>query len=63
MLSLMESIYDVLRLLVSKGRGVLTDTEIAAAHAIIDRHEEARPVPAKAKAPQDDGQGGGQADG
>jgi hypothetical protein len=50
MLSSMETIYDVLRLLVAKGRPVLTDAEIALAHEIIDRHEAAAPVPDDAKA-------------
>lgn len=39
MLSSMETIFDVLRLLVAKARPVLTDAEITAAHKIIDDHE------------------------
>lgn len=44
MLSSMETIYDVVRLLVAKARPMLTDGEIALAHKIIDAHEAAHPV-------------------
>lgn len=57
MLSSMETIYDVLRLLVSKARGTVTDREIELATAVIDRHEKAVPVPAKAKGDVEAGSG------
>jgi hypothetical protein len=57
MLAIMETIYDVLRLLVAKSRGALTDAELELARKIIDGHEAARPVPDKAKVAPD-----GQAD-
>jgi hypothetical protein len=44
MLSSMETIYDVLRLLVSKARGTITDREIELAQTLIDRHEKAAHV-------------------
>lgn len=50
MLLVMETIYDVLRLLVSKSTGILADAEIALAHKIIDAHEAAAPVPAETTA-------------
>jgi len=53
MLSIMETIYDVLRLLVSKARPMLTDAEIELAHKVIDAHEAAVPAPAKAKVTDD----------
>jgi hypothetical protein len=45
----METIYDVLKLLVTRGRGVLTDAEIALATEIIEKHEAAAPAPAPAE--------------
>lgn len=41
----MDDIYDVLRLLVTKARGSIADSEIEQALAIIDRHAQ-QPVPA-----------------
>jgi hypothetical protein len=46
MMAAMETIYDVLRLLVNKARPVLTDAEIHLAQDIINRHEAAVPAPA-----------------
>ena len=60
MLSSMETIYDVLRLLVAKARPVLTDVEIHAAQKIIDSHEAAHPV---TPAPDQEGDAGGEAHG
>lgn len=57
MLSVMETIYDVLRLLVTKARGTISDREIELATALIDRHEKAAPVPAKAKGDVEAGSG------
>lgn len=53
MLSNMETIYDVLRLLVAKARPVLTDVEIHAAQKIIDSHEAAHPVTPAAEGGED----------
>lgn len=60
MLSSMETIYDVLRLLVTKARGVISDRDIELAQEIIARHEKAAPVPDKAEA--ETGEGNGKAD-
>lgn len=49
MLGTMEDIYDVLKLLVTRARGVLSDQEIELATRIVEKHQAASPVPAKAK--------------
>lgn len=51
MLSSMETIYDVLRLLVSKARGAISDREIDLAHEIISAHEDGHKAAAAAPAP------------
>ena len=49
MLAAMEDIYDVLKLLVTRARPHLTDAEIELATRIVEKHQAASPVPAKAK--------------
>lgn len=49
MLGTMEDIYDVLKLLVTRARGALSDQEIELATRIVEKHQAASPVPAKAK--------------
>lgn len=49
MLVAMEDIYDVLKLLVTRARGVLSDQEIELATRIVEKHQAVSPVPAKAK--------------
>ena len=49
MLVAMEDIYDVLKLLVARARGQLSDAEIELATQIVEKHQATVPVPAKAK--------------
>jgi hypothetical protein len=59
MLSSMETVIDVIRLLVAKARPALTDGEIALAHKILDDHEAA----AKGLTPDPEGDAGAEAHG
>lgn len=47
MLSVMDTIYDVLRRLVSASRSTFSDAEIELAHEIISKHEGAAPAAAE----------------
>lgn len=49
MMSGMETIYDVFRLLVNAARSVLSDAVITEAHAIIDKADPAVTTPEEAK--------------